>query len=210
MALLIRRERIILLYEALGFKTAQNWDDDRLLKKVESLSELTEDVIIKDPEIKKLLDKILKAGKIKIKTDKPKGASETDMAKKKGKKKSSKKSKAEMEAAGVDATPKKKSKKNSKKADKKKNSKKNKTPKKDKKSTKKTSEKKLGVIDTIADCLRKEHTTAKNIVKVLVKKFPNRNKDSMENTTNRCIKSYLEKEKGITVSQDSKGKFFIK
>lgn len=221
MALVIRRERIISLYEALGFKTADNWDDERLIKKIESLEELTEGVKIKDAKIRKLLDKVLKAGKIKIKTDKVEGATETNMGKKK-KKKSSKKEKKDQKATTeqVEETTKKKKKsgkkaKIEKKVDKKKSSKKD-SKKKSKKDTKKTttdkkkSEKKMGVIDTVIDCLKKEHTTVKNIVKVLVKKFPDRNPESMENTTNRCIKSYLRTEKNIVVDQDSKGKFFIK
>lgn len=66
-ALLLKRETAVKLFEHLGFKTVKKWDSKRLLTKIKNLPELTDDVKIKNPKVKKLLDAILAAKKVAFK-----------------------------------------------------------------------------------------------------------------------------------------------
>jgi len=68
MALVIKKEKAIKLFKYLGYKTAENWDDKQLAKKLKNLEELTEGVKIKNPKVKKFLTKILNADSIRIKS----------------------------------------------------------------------------------------------------------------------------------------------
>ena len=128
MGLAIRKEKAVKLFKYLGFKTADTWDDKQLVKKLGNISALIDGVKIKNPKMKKLLDKIVKADKIRIKSAdetkqvESKTESSTMSKKKKTKKKTSSKTKK-------DEVKKKKKKGSSKKTKDvtKKSSKKNKT-----------------------------------------------------------------------------------
>jgi len=98
MKLTVKKETVIKLFEAMGFKTAKDWNDSRLLRKVKELPELVEEVKIKNPNAKKLLKKLMAAeevvfaggGKEKKEKVEPECPSEVAMrktAKKKPKKK---------------------------------------------------------------------------------------------------------------------------
>lgn len=68
----------------------------------------------------------------------------------------------------------------------------------------------VGVQATIVAMLLKGPVSKDTIHKALVKKFPDRNADSMKNTINSQVPSGLRIEKGITVHKNEKGKYFIK
>jgi len=67
--LIIKKKTVIKLFEALGFKTAKSWDEARLLKKVKQLPELVEETKIKNPKMKRILEKILAADKVVFKEE---------------------------------------------------------------------------------------------------------------------------------------------
>jgi hypothetical protein len=89
------------------------------------------------------------------------------------------------------------------------------TPKKAEKKGKNISEeKKLGVIATITESLKKKALTEKEIHEILVEKFPERNPDSMMNTIKANVrgKVYPEKlrDKGFELVKIKGGKYKIK
>jgi len=76
MRLIIRRKMVIKLFQALGFKTANTWDDSRLMRKINEIPELVEEVEVKNPKVKRLIEKILKASEVILKEEKSKRPSE--------------------------------------------------------------------------------------------------------------------------------------
>lgn len=67
--LIMKREKVVKLFVELGFKTAGTWDDSRLLRKIKELPELVEEVKIKKPKVKEILQKILSAKEVVLKTE---------------------------------------------------------------------------------------------------------------------------------------------
>jgi hypothetical protein len=204
---LIKESTAIKLFKALGFVTAENWTTDRLQKKLNNLPEITDETKVGE-WAQDYLDRIERAEEVIIKESEQDKMAKKDKKKNKGKGK--KKEKAEVVEEKVEA------KKSSKKVEKKKDKKK-KAPKKDvkknttkKKDEKKTATKKVGVIATIVECLKKGPTTRESILKVLVKRFPDRAKDSMNTTVKAAVPSYLTKQKGFKVQKDDKERYFIK
>ncbi len=115
--LVLSQVSAVKLFEALGYKTANTWTEDRLMKKIKNLPELVDGVKIKKPKVKALLKKILKAKKVRIrmtdaeesqpkttkKSKKKKVAAVKEKVSKKSKKKGKKKkTTAKKEAAEVD------------------------------------------------------------------------------------------------------------
>jgi len=81
----MKQETIVKLFEALGFKTAQTWDEPKLQKKVKELPELVDGVKLKNRNAKRILKAILGAKEISIipagQKEEPERASETAMRK---------------------------------------------------------------------------------------------------------------------------------
>lgn len=69
---------------------------------------------------------------------------------------------------------------------------------------------KVGVIATIIECLQQKHTSKEDILKVLVKRFPDRPEAGMKSTISSQVPSGLWVEKKITVDKDKEGLYFIK
>jgi len=68
---------------------------------------------------------------------------------------------------------------------------------------------KVGVIDTIIECLKKgsakSPVTKEDILKALVKKFPDRRPEAMKNTVSAQVPTHLRIEKNITVKSNDNG-----
>jgi len=62
----VKQEIVVKLFEALGFKTAKSWDESRLLAKIKQLPELMEETKVKNPNVKKVVKKLLEADSITI------------------------------------------------------------------------------------------------------------------------------------------------
>ena len=108
MRLIIKKRTVVKLFEALGFKTANTWDDSRLMRKINEIPELVEEVEVKNPKVKRLIEKILKASEVILKEEKSKRPSEdveeetqeeTQKEKEKTMSKKSEKSKKKKKAA---------------------------------------------------------------------------------------------------------------
>ena len=77
---IMKKETVVKLFIAMGFKTAGTWEDSRLLRKIKELPELVDEVKIKNPKAKEILKKILSAKEIVFKTEEePERASEKAM-----------------------------------------------------------------------------------------------------------------------------------
>ena len=76
MRLIIKKRTVVKLFAALGFKTANTWDDSRLMRKINEIPELVEEVEVKNPKVKRLIEKILKASEVILKEEKSKRPSE--------------------------------------------------------------------------------------------------------------------------------------
>ena len=76
MRLIIKKRTVVKLFEALGFKTANTWDDSKLMRKINEIPELVEEVEVKNPKVKRLIEKILKASEVVLKEEKSKRPSE--------------------------------------------------------------------------------------------------------------------------------------
>jgi hypothetical protein len=68
---------------------------------------------------------------------------------------------------------------------------------------------KVGIIETITDCLRKKHCTKEQILARLVQKFPQRPADGMKRTVSIQVPTGLKTRKGLNVQKDAGGKYFI-
>ena len=62
----IKQETIVKLFEALGFKTASNWNEKELQKKIKKLPEIVDGKTIKSPNVREALKKILDADTVEI------------------------------------------------------------------------------------------------------------------------------------------------
>jgi len=93
------------------------------------------------------------------------------------------------------------------KKDEKKKAKGEKEMKKDekKKAAKKEGVKKVGIIDTIISLLKTKPITKEDIVKALVKKFPDREEKGMTSTVSIQLGGRLEKDKGLKIQKSDKG-----
>ena len=78
------------------------------------------------------------------------------------------------------------------------------------KTTKKDKKKRGGVIATIIECIKDKPMTRESVLKVLVKKFPERKESSMNTTVNAAIPSYLTRERGLAITKDDKNCYFAK
>jgi flagellar motor switch/type III secretory pathway protein FliN len=82
----VKRETAVKLFKALGFKTANNWNDQKLQEKILNLPEMTEGTKL-NSKVQSFIDKISAADEVIIIS----GESQTMQKKKKTKKKASKK-----------------------------------------------------------------------------------------------------------------------
>ncbi len=80
MKLTIKKETVVRLFEALGFKTAKTWDEKRLQAKLKQLPELVEETKVKSPKMKRILKKVLSASEIIFKSEEPERPSEAATA----------------------------------------------------------------------------------------------------------------------------------
>ncbi len=96
--LVLSQTLVVKLFEALGYKTANTWDNARLMQKIRNLPDLVDGVKIKKPKVKVLLKKILKAKKVRIKmTGEEEAPKTTKKTAKKNKKKVESKSEQKKE-----------------------------------------------------------------------------------------------------------------
>lgn len=197
----VQKSNLIALLAALGLNSAHKWPEPRLLGNIKRLPDLLKESPNVDPgEHGKLLKELLAAteagDKIIITDDGPsKSDKEAAAPAKKKDKKTAVPAKSEDSAS--DKPAKKKDKPATKPA----------------KATKGDAASKPGVIQTIIDTLKKANKKAPisraDILKVLVKKFPEREESSMKNTVALQVPKCLLDRKGIEVKGDSKKGFWL-
>lgn len=221
----ISRNRAIKIFETLGFKTANKWDNARLQKNVGKLTTLIEGADL-DDKTQKRVNAILRAQEdgVKVTVDSENPAAdkqaEKDVkaaAKREVNRKAEKKSKAEkttekQEKIKKDAekSEKKSGKKTVKKATKTVEKSKNKSGKKTAKKTEKK-DKKPGVIMSVLEFVKTHGPVSeKKIHSLLKKRFPDRDSGSMGRSIPK-IPGHLRSTKNMDViGKDDKGRYYIK
>ena len=199
----VTMNRAIKIFEALGFKTASKWDVPRLQKKLGKLHELIEGVEL-DPKNLKKVNQILKAqneGKKIIVVD------VDDVVA--GKQREQDVKDAQKRAVTREQERKTKAVKKEKAMAKKK-AKKSEAKEQAKKAVKAAREKKPGLMMSMYEFIQTQQPiSARKILSLLKKRFPNKNPESME----RCIPRYpkcLADSHGITdIGQDDKERYII-
>jgi len=69
MKLTLKRKTFVKLFEVLGFKTAETWDDKKLLSNIKKLPEFAATAKVKSPKARKLLKSIINADEVGIKAE---------------------------------------------------------------------------------------------------------------------------------------------
>lgn len=181
------RKTVVSLMEFLGWKSAENWDNDRLAERLQKINDVYDEDDLGKPEDEKVANALVDvlAGiedgsefeVVDGEEAKAKDGSDDETAEKTEK----------DEGDFFDEAEKKEDEK----------------PKKEKK------EKRPGVIATIAEVLEgaseEKPVTKDDILKVLVKKFPDREADSMKKTINVQVPTQLRNKKDINVQKNEKG-----
>jgi len=226
-----KKSTLIKLFEALGFKTASTWDIERMGKKAKQLPEMVDEEKIKSKKVKSCLVSLMEADVIVVVDDgckSPKKEVGSDSAKQEPKKKepemaveetAKKKTKTKTKKTGVSTTA--SSSKEEAKQDTKHNEKKTPTKKpkpktalkKDATNKPKTKpeprKRKPGVLRVIFETIEKKGLVSKECIgKILEKKFPDRDINSMMKTVDACP-GYYRKTKNVDVQLDKKGRLFI-
>ena len=199
----VTMNRAIKIFEALGFKTASKWDVHKIQKKLGKLHELVEGVEL-DPKNLKKVNQILRAqneGKKIIVVD------VDDVVA--GKQREQDVKDAQKRAVTREQERKTKTVKKEKAMAKKK-AKKSEAKKQAKKAVKAAREKKPGLMMSMYEFIQTQQPiSARKILSLLKKRFPNKNPESME----RCIPRYpkcLADSHGITdIGQDDKERYII-
>ena len=184
----VTKNRVVKIFEALGFKTAERWDIHRLQKKLVELEMLVEGAKL-DDKTQKRVNEILslqKKGRKVIVFD----PDDADADKKRGQ---------DVEAAQKRATTKKVEKKEKTKRE---------TDKAAGKKPKQKEPKKIGVIASILEFISAGNPVSKKqLLDKLTKRFPDRPVDGMEKTIAAQLPNRMAKEKGIKIKVDDKGRF---
>jgi len=171
----IPKSQAVKIFEELGFATAGGWSISQLQNRISNLPEICEDVDTKtldiklQPLIESALHKIKDNKEVKVVADSQSEKKETSEPVKKVKEKVKKEKPVKVA--------------------------KEKKAKKEKKAPVKRGE---GVIATIIQCLAKP-VTKEDILKTLVAKFPDRNKNGMETTVKCAVPSYLQTKMGLKI-----------
>lgn len=195
----VDKAEAIELLVSLGFKSATNFNEERIVKKFKQLAE--KDTADLECSNKKLLDKIVAA----LEADEELTITESEEDEKPAK--ADKKAKAEDKPAKSS----KKAKADEDDDDEDEDKEDEKPAKKDKKADKKADKKPKGegVIGVIAKILlaasEKKPVTKDAIVEKLTDKFEDRDPDSMRGTVNVQVPSRISKERDITVHKNDKG-----
>lgn len=186
----VTKNRVIKIFEALGFKTAPKWDVPRLEKKLIKLEGFIEGAKL-DKKTQKRVNEILriqKKGRKVIVFDPDDEAA--------GKSRGQDVKDAQMRAA-------------SKKSEKKTTAKR-KTDKAAGKKPKRKEPKKPGVIASILEFIQGDPVSKKQLLSKLTKRFPDRPVDGMAKTIQAQLPNRMAKEKGIKIKVDGKGRFSTK
>ena len=204
----ITRERALKLFSYFNYKTAGKWSSKRMEGKLAKLPDSIDIKLVKNSKVEAILKEIINASSIEVTSaDKEKkvDVKVTIPTKLKTTKKTAKK----KTTAGPVSKKKETKKTVSKKTGKKKKSRFSK--KKQAKTTTKKTEKTPGVIMSVLEFIQKDGPiSGKNILAKLVKRFPDRDPESMERTVPR-VPNHLATEKGIkTIRKNDKGKYYIK
>lgn len=198
----VQREQLVELYVLFGHANADEWDDEKLVKRISDLimlgvatkkSVLTEEQFI---FAKAVRDAKLRGDGVKIvSSDDKKSSAEAGTGKKKSSKDKSSSSKKEEPPV--------------KKKDKKKD-------KKEKKSKKKESREgvtKPGVIQYVVELLenasKDKPLTVARAVEKAAKKFPDRQESSLRNTIGSQLSCQLRKNRGMNVVKAESGGYYI-
>lgn len=168
----ITKSQAVKMFEELGFATAGGWGITQIQNRINNLPDICEDVDIKTLDIK--LQPLVQSAINKIKDHKEVKVVADAQTEKKVESEPVKKKKEKPEVE--------------------------KKVKKDKKEKKTSTKRGEGVIATIIECLSK-YTTREDILKVLVAKFPDRNKNGMETTVKCAVPSYLQTKMGLKILQ---------
>jgi len=172
----ITKSQAIRIFEELGFATADGWSISQLQNRISNLPDICEDVDTKTLDIK--LQPLIQSALNKIKDGKEvKVVADTQTEQKEKSEPVKKKKEKVVKEKTVKAKKEKKEKKEGTRV---------------KRGT--------GVIATIIECLSKP-VTREDILKVLVTKFPDRNKNGMETTVKCAVPSYLQTKMGLKILQ---------
>lgn len=197
----ISRNRAIKIFETLGFKTANKWDNTRLQKKVGKLPTLIEGADL-DDKTQKRVNEIMRAQENGVKVivadsesaaaDKQaekdvKAAAKREAARKAEKKSKAEKTKEKQEKIKKDAE------KSEKKATKKT------TKKVVKKTAKKTKKGKSGIMSSIIEMLEKGFVSKKSVIAKMCRKYPDKKEQTVRNTVNWQICDL--KKRGYTIEK---------
>jgi hypothetical protein len=211
MRLVLTRERALKFLKAIGYKTAIDWDDNQICTKLLNIAEMIDVVKLEKFPMKKLLNKVITADSIRIKSDDDNNSKkETSKMSKKKKKKTEEQVDEQVEKPKKDKSKKdkkdkgKKDKKNKSKKDKSKKDKKN-TSKKDKKNTSKKDKKNTSKKD-------KKNTSKKDKKNTSKKDKSKKDKDKFGSTigtfaseVNKVLSNKAQSRKEILVKVGKKG-----
>jgi len=198
----VTKTRAIRIFEALGFKTAGTWDVIRLQKKIRNLPNLVEGANFTS-KMQRKVDVILRA------LEREQKITVVDIEDAEAAKGREKDVEAARKREVVRKAEKKAKDKSKTKTEEKEAAKKEDTKKKAKKAVA-TKEKKPGLMMSMYEFIQiHQPISAKKILSLLKKRFPDKNSESME----RCIPRYpkcLADSRGITdIGQDNKGYYII-
>jgi hypothetical protein len=216
----------------LGFSSAEQWNNEELVEKLKTLPNVVDDdVQPKTKDSKKLLKQVLKAvddeENLKITggdLEEGDGEEKSDKkakASKKSDKKASKKSKAKAEEEDEEDEEEEEDAEDADDEDEDEEEEKPKSKKKVAKGGKKgqaikkaESKNGKGVIGTIVECLQNaskdKPVTKEQILKKLVKEFPDREEKGMKATINIQVPSRLNSEKDMGIVRHDDGGYYIK
>jgi len=202
--LTISKTRAVKIFEAIGFRTANKWDEAHLQKRLVKLEVLVEGTEL-DEKTQKRVNEVLQAQKEgitvividveKVESGKQlecdiKAAKKRDVERKVDKRKQTEKKEKNM-------TEKKKQK--------------TKASKKQKQRIVEKTKKNPGVIMSVLEFVKNQGPISdKEILALLKKRFPDRNPETMERTIPQ-IPGYLSRKKGINnIKTDDKGRYIFK
>ena len=199
----VTKTRVVKIFLALGFKTADKWDVFRLQKKIQNLPDLIEGAEFTD-KMQKRVDRILNflsQGQKIIVVD-VEDATADDKRKQEIKNAAERETKRKIEKKAKDKS---KVKTKAKKADKKDER------KRQAKKAVASKEKKPGIIMSVLEFIKSgQPISEKQILTKLKQRFPDKNPESMERTIPQ-IPGHLRKHKDIDIiGKNDKGQYIIK
>jgi hypothetical protein len=199
--MIISKTNAVKLFVSLGYKSAMNWDDEKIQKRINTLQNVAENKSLSvDKELEGLLERVLNSGDIEVIDDSQITEDVPDEATSDENEVEDEVAEKEVDVDGEKTTIEEKVARefveDSKAV----------APKKERK---KREPKKVGVIAFIVDVLKKGPTDKISIWNGLVEAFPERDSAAMKRTVQSAVPSGLRTIKKIDVKKTNDGKFYI-